>query len=126
MSASTERMLTNVRSCLNQNPLSNCCATTSVAPPRALARSVCASRSAGGATNSPARNVTIASGMPMRTTDHVTCDIDVPDARITVYSELATSCDMANSVPISAATGKSSYMRDGRCSATYSSAEVNV
>ena len=31
-----------------------------------------------------------------------------PEARITVYSEFATSCDIANSVPISAAVGTSS------------------
>ena len=46
--------------------------------------------------------------MPTRSTDHATCASDMPDARITVYSELATSCAMANSVPISAATGNSS------------------
>ena len=60
--------------------------------------------------------------MPTRTSDQPTCSSDAPDARITVYSELATSCASANSVPISAATGKSSYMRDGSCSATNSSA----
>jgi hypothetical protein len=46
--------------------------------------------------------------MPTRNTDHTTRASDMPDARITVYSELATSCDTPNSVPISAATGKSS------------------
>ena len=56
----------------------------------AALRNVCASRSAGGATNSPARNVAIASGMPTRTTAHPICNIDAPEARITVYSELAT------------------------------------
>ena len=108
MSDSTVRMLTNVRSCLNQKPLSNCCATTPVALPIAAARTVCARRSAGGATYSPARKVAIASGMPTRTTAQPTCRIEAPDARITVNSELATSCEIANSVPISAATGKSS------------------
>jgi hypothetical protein len=34
--------------------------------------------------------------------------IEAPDARITVNSELATNCEIANSVPISAGTGKSS------------------
>ena len=34
--------------------------------------------------------------------------ITYPDARMTVYSELPTSCEMANSVPISADTGNSS------------------
>ena len=53
----------------------------------------------------------------MRISAQPTCSSDAPDARITVYSELATSCASANSVPISVATGKSSYMRDGSCSA---------
>ena len=53
-------------------------------------------------------------------------DYGMPDARITVYSELATSCDIANSVPISAATGKSSYSRDGRFSVTNSNARLIV
>jgi hypothetical protein len=39
---------------------------------------------------------------------HVICVSDAPDARMTVYSELLTSCAMANSVPISAAVGISS------------------
>jgi hypothetical protein len=68
----------------------------------------------------------MASGMPTRTSAHVTCASDAPDARITVYSELATSCAIANSVPISAATGNSSYMREGSCSATNRSAEDSV
>ena len=50
----------------------------------------------------------MASGMPTRTTAHATCGIEAPEARITVNSELATSCAIAKSVPISAATGKSS------------------
>jgi len=41
-------------------------------------------------------------------TDQPTWISDIPDARITVYSEFATSCEMPNSVPISAATGNSS------------------
>ena len=64
--------------------------------------------------------------MPTRTSAHTTCSSDAPDARITVYSELATSWAIANSVPISAATGKSSYIRDGTCSATKISAEDSV
>ncbi len=60
--------------------------------------------------------------MPTRIIAHPTCSSEVPDARITVYSELATNCASANSVPISVATGKSSYIRDGRWSATKSSA----
>jgi hypothetical protein len=44
----------------------------------------------------------------MRISAHIVCASDAPDARITVYSEFATSCAIANSVPISAATGKSS------------------
>ena len=118
-------MLANVRSCLNQNPDWNCCATMR-ASPRDGARICCARRSAGGATNSPARNVATASGMPTRISAQVTCRSDAPDARITVYSELATSCAIANSVPISAATGKSSYIRDGSCSATNKSALDSV
>ena len=43
----------------------------------------------------------------------MTCSSDAPDARITVYSELATSCAIANSVPISAAIGNSSYSARG-------------
>ena len=62
----------------------------------------------------------------MRTSDQPTCSSDAPDARITVYSELETSCASANSVPISDATGKSSYMRDGSCSPTNSSADEIV
>ena len=46
--------------------------------------------------------------MPTRTNAHVTCHMDMPDARITVYSELATSCDNAKSVPIRAAVGTAS------------------
>ena len=53
-------MLTNVRSCLNQNPDWNCCATIRRVSPIAWPRTCCASRSAGGATNSPARKVTTA------------------------------------------------------------------
>ena len=34
--------------------------------------------------------------------------IDTPETRITVYSELATSCASANSVPIRAAIGNNS------------------
>ena len=108
MSASTERMLTNVRSCRNQKPDENCCATKRGPSPFAVARIVCARRSAGGATNSPARNVAIASGIPTRTTAQPILHSDAPEARITVYSEFATSCASANSVPISAATGNSS------------------
>ena len=46
--------------------------------------------------------------MPTRSTAQPTCASDVPETRITVYSELATSCAIANSVPISADTGNSS------------------
>ena len=69
--------------------------------------------------------MTIASGMPTRTSAHSTCVSDAPEARITVYSEFATSCDKANSVPISAAIGNSSYIRDGSCSATNSNAALS-
>ena len=117
-SASTERTLTKVMSCRNQNPESNCCATTLLESPLAEARSVLARRSAAGETNSPARNVAIASGMPTRITAHATCQSDAPETRITVNSELTTNCESANSVPISAETGNSSYARAGRCSAT--------
>ncbi len=64
--------------------------------------------------------------MPIRISAHTVCSSDAPDARITVYSEFATSCAIANSVPISAATGKSSYIREGSCSATKISAEESV
>ena len=107
-SVSTVRMFTKVCSCRNQKPDENCCATTCVASPFAARRICWATRSAGGAMNSPARKVANASGMPTRTTAQPTCQTDAPDARITVYSELATSCAIANSVPISAATGNSS------------------
>ena len=50
-------------------------------------------------------NVTTTSRSPTRVSAQPTCGSDAPDARITVYSELATSCDSANSVPISAAIG---------------------
>jgi hypothetical protein len=46
---------------------------------------------------------------------------EMPDTRITVYSELATSCASANSVPISTAMGKSSYTWFGSESTTCSS-----
>ena len=46
--------------------------------------------------------------MPTRTIAQVIWVSDAPEARITVYSELPTSCAMANSVPISAAVGISS------------------
>jgi hypothetical protein len=46
--------------------------------------------------------------MPTRMIAQVICVKDAPDARITVYSELPTSCAIANSVPISAAVGISS------------------
>jgi hypothetical protein len=101
-------MLTNIRSCLYQKPDWNCCATARVMSPRACARTLCASSSACGATNSPARKVTSASGMPTRTNAQPTCSSDAPAVRITVYSELETSWASANSVPISVATGKSS------------------
>ena len=120
-------MLTKVWSCLNQKPDWNCWATTRlVVSPRACARTFCERNAACGATNSPARNVTIASGMPIRISAQPTCSSDAPDARITVYSELDTSCASPNSVPINVATGKSSYIRAGSCSATKSSAAVIV
>ena len=62
----------------------------------------------------------------MRTSAQTTCSSDAPDARITVYSELLTSCDSAKRVPISAATGNSSYISDGTCSATKISAVDSV
>ena len=62
----------------------------------------------------------------MRISAQPTCSSEAPEARITVYSELATSCASANSVPISEATGKSSYMRDGSCSPTNSRADEIV
>ena len=39
--------------------------------------------------------------------------LDNPDTRITEYSELPTSRESVNSVPISAATGNISYMWPG-------------
>ena len=71
-------------------------------------RTCCASRSAGGARNSPARKVATASGIPTRMIEKVIWVSDAPEVRITVYSEFATSCAMANRVPISAAVGTSS------------------
>ncbi len=43
--------------------------------------------------------------MPIRTSETAMLFIDSPDTRITVYSELTTSCESANKVPMSAATG---------------------
>ena len=101
-------MLTNDKSSLNQNPDWNCWDMMRDVSPSDAARTVWASRSAGGATYSPARNVAAASGMPTRSTAHPSCTSDMPEARITVYSELATSCAIANNVPINAATGNNS------------------
>jgi len=40
--------------------------------------------------------------------DQPICGNEAPEARITVYSELPTSCARANNVPISAAIGNTS------------------
>ena len=52
----------------------------------------------------------MASGMPTRNIANVICVSDAPEVRITVYSEFPTSCAIANSVPMSAAVGRSSYI----------------
>ena len=113
MSASTLRMLTNVRSCLNQKPESNCCATTPVASPRCRGAQVLRQPLGRGRHEFPRQE-----GRQRERNadaDHRPSQLqqDAPEARITVHSELPTSWAMANSVPISAATGKSSYRRDG-------------
>src|SRR5207302_9194165 len=104
MLASTVRMLTNVKSSLNQKPDWNCWDTTRDVSPTDTARTVCARRSAGGATYSPAWNVAAASGKPTRSTVQPSWPSDTPDARLTVFLQLATSCVIANSVQIKAAT----------------------
>ena len=73
------------------------------------ARTVCASRSAGGATNSPARNV--ADRERNADAQHRPADLQratCPTRASPCTRNWRRAATMANSVPISAATGKSS------------------
>ena len=95
MSASTVRMLTNVRSCLNQKPrlelLRDDAAGVALrsrrAPSARAARRAARRTRRRGTSRWPAE---CRRAPPPRST----CASDAPDARITVYSELATSCAM--------------------------------
>ena len=55
---------------------------------------------------------------PARTSTAAIRQTDTPDARITVYSDCCAICVSAKVVPISAATGSTSYRCPGMFSTT--------
>ena len=97
--------LTNLLASLTHNPERNACATTLLLVV-ALNRRFCAACSVKGAITSPRRKVSTDNVIPILVNETAMLRIDIPETRITVYSELTTSCESANKVPISAATGR--------------------
>ena len=98
-------MLTNTCSSFSHSPERKSCATM---PAIERARSRWANCWLAGATNSPSRNVITASTAPSRSSIPVARATETPAARITVYSEFATNCASANSVPMRTAMGNTS------------------